>query len=157
MRNMRLLHTALAACIAFNGAFAAENPFIGTWKLIPEKSKFAPDPPPPKTLTMTFQPDGQKVRLIVDGVSTDGKPIKDDNSILWDGKLYAGNGPMGPGRAAVKRLNDHQNRVTIETGGKKVLTINSVVSKDGKTMTNTGDGVSPKGNKFHFVEVLEKQ
>src|SRR3954470_10428790 len=46
---MRLLHTALAISIAFAGAFAADNPFIGTWKLIPEKSKFAPDPPPPKS------------------------------------------------------------------------------------------------------------
>jgi flagellar hook assembly protein FlgD len=106
---------------------------------------------------MTFQSDGQKVRLSVNGVSTDGKLINDDNSILWDGKFYAANGPMGPGRVAVKRLNDHQNRVTIEAGGKKVLTINSVVSKDGKTMTNVGDGVSPKGEKTHFVEVLEKQ
>ena len=33
----------------------------------------------------------------------------------------------------------------------------SVVSKDGKTMTNTVDGVDEKGVKFHEVEVLEKR
>jgi hypothetical protein len=155
---MRLLHTALAISIAFAGAFAADNPFIGTWKLIPEKSKFAPDPPPPKSLTMTFQPDGEKVRLIVTGVDSAGKPIKDDNSILWDGKFYTTNGgPMGPGRVAVKRVNNNQNEVMIEAGGKKVLTIKSVLSKDGKTMRNVADGVNPKGEKIHSDEVFEKQ
>ena len=82
---------------------------------------------------MTFQPDGEKVRLIVTGVDSAGKPIKDDNSILWDGKFYTTNGgPMGPGRVAVKRVNNNQNEVMIEAGGKKVLTIKSVLSKDGK-------------------------
>ena len=36
---MRILHTALAVCIAFTAASAADNLFIGTWKLIPEKSE----------------------------------------------------------------------------------------------------------------------
>ena len=154
---MRILHTALAVCIAFTAASAAANLFLGTWKLIPEKSKFASDPPPPKSLTMTFQPDGEKVRLIVNGVDTAGKAIKNDNSTLWDGKPHPENGPMGPSRVAVQRVNDHENKVTVEVGGKKVLTIRSVLSKDGKTMTNVGDGVNLKGEKTHFVEVLEKQ
>ena len=154
---MRILHTALAVCIAFTAASAADNLFIGTWKLIPEKSRFASDPPPPKSLTMTFQPDGEKVRLIVNGVDTAGKAIKNDNSILWDGKSHPENGPMGPSMVAVQRVNDRENKVTIEVGGKKVLTISSVLSKDGKTMTNVGDGVTPQGEKTHFVEVLQKQ
>ena len=32
-----------------------------------------------------------------------------------------------------------------------MLTISSVVSKDGKTMTNVGDGVNPQGEKTHFL------
>jgi hypothetical protein len=32
-----------------------------------------------------------------------------------------------------------------------------VISIDGRTMTNTVDGVTEKGEKFHEVEVLEKQ
>jgi hypothetical protein len=52
---------------------------------------------------------------------------------------------------SVKRVNDHRNDVTVKQP------VHSVVSKDGKTMTNTVDGVGEKGVKFHEVEVLEKQ
>jgi len=91
-------------------------------------------------------------------VDSAGKPIKDDNSILWDGKFYTTNGgPMGPGRVAVKRVNNNQNEVIIEAGGKKALTIKSVLSKDGKTMRNVADGVNPKGEKIHSIEVFDKQ
>ena len=64
---------------------------------------------------------------------------------------------MGPGRVAVKRVNNNQNEVMIEAGGKKALTIKSVLSKDGKTMRNVADGVNPKGEKIHSDEVFEKQ
>ncbi|HUQ93657.1 MAG TPA: hypothetical protein VM120_18395 [Bryobacteraceae bacterium] len=50
-------------------------------------------------------------------------------------------------------------------GGKVRRTVSGVdgegkpsgVSKDGKTMTNTVNGVTEKDVKFHTVEVLEKQ
>jgi hypothetical protein len=45
----------------------------------------------------------------------------------------------------------------VKQNGKVIVTVRSVVSKDGKTMTNTVDGVNEKGQKFHEVEVLEKQ
>jgi hypothetical protein len=32
-----------------------------------------------------------------------------------------------------------------------------VISKDGKTVTNTDDGVNAKGEKVHNVEITEKQ
>ena len=58
---------------------------------------------------------------------------------------------------AVKRVNDHRNDVTVKQTGKLTVNIRSVVSKDGKTMTDTFDGVNEKGEKFHGVEVFEKQ
>ena len=154
---MRVLRLIAAVCILFTASSAADNPFIGSWKLVPERTKFAAFPPPPKSLTMTFQPDGEKVRLIVTGVTAEGKPIRDENSFAWDGKFHPGRGPTGPGRVSVTRVSDHENKVTIEVSGKQVLNIQSVVSKDRKTLTNATEGVGPNGERTHSVEVFEKQ
>lgn len=91
-----------------------------------------------------------------------GKPIMqggpEGTSIAWDGKDHAVQVPNGPPMTiAVKRVNDYQSDVTIKRDGKVMITVRSEVSKDGKTMTNTVDGVNEDGVKVHEVEVLEKQ
>ncbi len=58
---------------------------------------------------------------------------------------------------AVKRISDHRSEVTVKQSGKVITWVHSVVSEDGKTMTNTINGVSQKGEKYHSVEVLEKR
>ena len=47
--------------------------------------------------------------------------------------------------------------VTVKQNGKVTITVRSVVSKDGKTITDNVDGVDVKGVKFYVVEVFEKQ
>ena len=141
--------------------FAADNPFLGTWKLNTAKSKSSPTPVP-QSLTVKFEADGENVRRTATGIDGEGKPIMqggpEGSSIAWDGKDYAVQAPDGPPMTvAVKRVNDNRNDVTVKRDGKVTVTIRSVVSKDGKTITNTVDGVDEKGEKFHAVEVLEKQ
>jgi hypothetical protein len=140
--------------------FAADNPFLGTWKLNTAKSKSSPMPVA-QSMTVTFEADGDKVRRTVTGIDGEGKPIMqggpEGSSIAWDGKDHAvQNGPPML-TVAVKRVDDYRNDVTIKQNGKVTATIGSVVSKDGKTMTNTLDGVNEKGEKVQAVEVLDKQ
>jgi len=140
---------------------AADNPFLGTWKLNTSKSKASPTPVA-QSMTVKFESDGEKVRRTVTGVDGEGKPIMqggpEGTSIAWDGKDHAVQVPNGPPMTiAVKRVSDHRNDVTVKQNGKVTVTVRSVVSKDGRTMTNTVDGVTEKGEKFHEVEVLEKQ
>jgi hypothetical protein len=109
-----------------------------------------------------FEADGEKIRRTVTGVDGEGKPIMQGGpkgtSIAWDGKDHAVQVPNGlPMTIAVKRVGDHRNDVTVKQNGKVTVTVRSVVSKDGRTMTNTVDGVNEKGEKFHEVEILEKQ
>ena len=69
------------------------------------------------------------------------------SSIAWDGKDHTvQNGPPMM-TVAVKRVNDSRNDVTVKQNGKVTATIRSVVSKDGKTMTNTLEGVNEKKEK----------
>ena len=114
------------------------------------------------TAWVKFDADGEKVRRTVTGIDGEGKPIMQGGpegvSIPWDGKDHAVQAPNGPPMTiAVKRVNDHRNDVTVKQNGKVTITVRSVVSKDGKTLNNTVDGVNEKGEKFHGVEVLEKQ
>lgn len=139
----------------------ADNPFLGTWKLNTAKSKSSPGPVA-QSMTVKFDADGENVRRTVTGLDGQGKPIMqggpEGSSIAWDGKDHAVQVPNGPPMTvAVKRVNDHRNDVTVKRNGKVTATIRSVVSKDGKTMTNTVDGVDEKEVKIHEVEVLEKQ
>jgi len=141
--------------------FAADNPFLGTWKLNTAKSKSS-GAPMVQNMTVTFEADGEKVRRTATGTDSEGKPIMQGGpkgtSIAWDGKDHAVETPDGPPMTiAVKRVNDYRNDVTVKRDGKVTVTVRSVVSKDGKTMTNTVDGVTAKGEKFHQVEILEKQ
>ena len=141
--------------------FGADNPFLGVWKLNTAKSK-ASRMPVAQSMTVKFEADGDKVRRTVTGVDGEGKPIMqggpEGTSITWDGKDQAVQTKDGPPMTiAVKRVNPYRNDVTVKQNGKVTATIRSVVSKDGATMTNTIDGTNQKGEKFHEVEVLEKQ
>jgi hypothetical protein len=111
-------------------------------------------------MTVTFEADGDKIRRTATGVDGEGVPIQQGGGegIAWDGKDHAVEGPNGvPTTVAVKRVSDHRNDVTVKQNGKVAITVRSEVSKDGKTMTNTVQGVNEKGQKFRVLEVLEKQ
>jgi hypothetical protein len=113
-------------------------------------------------MTVKFEADGDKIRRIATGVDAEGKPIMqggpEGTSIAWDGKDHEVKTPDGtPMTIAVKPVNDHRNDVTVKQNGKVTITVRSVVSKDGKTITDNVDGVDAKGVKFHVVEVFEKQ
>lgn len=156
---MRFLFMAISLISAT--LFAADNPFLGTWKLNTSKSKSSPIPVA-QSMTVKFESDGEKVRRTVTGVDGEGKPIMqggpEGSSVAWDGKDHAVSAPNGPPMTiAVKRVNDYRNDVTVKQNGKVTVTVRSVVSKDGKIMTNTVDGVNEKGEKFHQTEILEKQ
>ncbi len=60
---MRGLQFFAAVCIFSTFAIAADNPFIGTWKLDAAKSKFSPGTEI-KEMTMTFEAVGDQVKRV---------------------------------------------------------------------------------------------
>jgi hypothetical protein len=136
---------------------AADNPFLGTWKLNTEKSKYSPGPGP-KEATVKFEQDGDKIHRVLTGTNGDGAPLNEDSSIPWDGKEHLVTTPPAPPiMVAVTELNPHTLHVLVKQEGKLIDTIHVVASKDGKTVTATDTGVNEKGEKVHNVEILEKQ
>jgi hypothetical protein len=147
----------LALILVATALVAADNPFLGTWKMNPAKSKSSPTPVM-KEMTVTYEMDGEKVRRSVTGIDGEGNPMKQSASVAWDGKDHETQGPDGSTSTInIKRVDDRHYDVTVKQKGEVMMKIRSVVSQDGTTMTNTIDGVNPKGEKVHRVDVFEKQ
>jgi hypothetical protein len=155
MRGLKCV-TTLFICSA--ALFAADNPFLGTWKLNVAKSKGTPGTME-KEATTVFEADGDKIKRTYTAIDADGKPVKMADSIPWDGKAHqvSGGEGMPPAIIAVKRINDRTVDVTVKVNGKIVAAGRSVISMDGKTMTESFKGEDPKGRKFDNVGVSEKQ
>jgi hypothetical protein len=152
---MRLL--TLAVVLIPVSLLAAGNPFLGTWKLNPGKSKSSPTPVA-KEMTVTFEQDGEKIKRTANGTDGEGNLVKQTGSIPWDGKEHQVE--MGEGsviNVAVKFVNDRTRDVTVKRNGEIVSKMRIVISEDGSTMTSTADGVTDKGEKFRALTVYEKQ
>lgn len=154
---MRFAYTALTLCLLAGPLLAADNPFLGTWKLDVAKSKYSPGPAP-KEVTYKFDQDGDNIRRLATGTNGDGSAMNQDSSIPWDGKDHlVTKPPEPPVMVAVTKVNARTLHVVVKQGGKITDTIHVVISKDGKTVTSTDDGVNEKNEKVHNVEITEKQ
>jgi len=129
--------------------FAADDPFVGTWKLNVAKSKFQGEPPP-QSETVTIAADG---KVSVTGSDNKGQPVE------WSFMGTPG------GTATITGIPDStvmetRKGNTVEhtwTMGKSSMKGHGVLSKDGKTMTYTLQGTNSEGKKIKNTEVYEKQ
>ena len=149
----------LAMCLFATSSlssFAQTDPIIGTWELNLAKSKVSPGPPP-KSQTLTYEAAGQGVKITVKGTDAEGKPIDSQFTANYDGKDYAVTGNPGWDTITLKRIDAYKSESTRKKAGKVVGTATRVVSKDGKTLTLTEEGVTAKGEKFRNTVVYDKQ
>jgi hypothetical protein len=147
-------------CLAATGlAQVHGNPFVGTWKMDPEKSKASPNPGP-KEETRVVVAKGDSVKGSYEGTAADGSHIAYGYTAKYDGKDYPLTGigtPNGADTLALKRINTNTYEVTAKRGGKVVLTARVVASKDGKTTTITTKGTDVRGKPDSSVRVFDKQ
>jgi hypothetical protein len=140
--------------------------FVGTWKLDLVMSKFT-GMPTPTSETRKVEAQGNGYKFTVEGIAGDGKAIAYSFTSNLDGKVVPVTGWGIPGEADVwgvqremiaSQRNDSNTMTTTATkAGKVVLTIRSVVSKDGKVTTITANGTDPNGQPVSYVAVFEKQ
>jgi hypothetical protein len=139
--------------VASDVLLAQSNPFVGTWKLNLAKSKFSSGTPP-KEQMMTLQMAGDQET--VSFTATDGSPI----SLKYEVPDKGGTGKILAGAydaVSGKRIDDNTYETSLMKGGKEVLHVRTVVSKDGRTLTATTKGTDPQGNPVSRVTVWEKQ
>jgi len=142
----------LAVGVFVSGLLAQSSPFVGTWKLNIAKTKIISGAPP-KEATATIQMVGDQDQ--VTGTAPDGSPFKYEVPRKGGtGKILASDQFDG---VSAKRINDNTFEIGYMKGGKEMVHFRSVVSKDGKTMTNTAKGTDEQGKPFSRVAVWEKQ
>src|SRR5918996_4020963 len=127
---MRALSCVAAVCVFSVALIAADNPFVGTWKLNTAKSKGTPGTLA-KESTVVFEAVGDQMKRTVTGIDPDGEPVNTSSTIPWDGKEHLVEGPKGrpPVMVAVKSVNDRRVNVTVKRDGKVVSSGRVDVSK----------------------------
>ncbi len=154
---MKQFRNAAFAISAFAVAlFAADSPFVGTWKLTASKSK-RDDGRLASSATMKLEAEGNGLKATVDSTDAQGKPVNFTYSASFDGNPSSVSGHPNVDEITLHRVNDHTINATGKKGGKVVFTERRTVSKDGKTMTLSRNGTNPEGKKFHATMVFDKQ
>jgi hypothetical protein len=129
-------------------AFAADNPFVGTWKLNVAKSKFQENTPP-QSQTVTIDADG---KVSVSGTDSKGQAVNWSYTATGGTDTITGIPDSSVMEVRKDNVVDHTWKM-----GKSNSKGHGVLSKDGKTMTYTIQGTDAEGKKFKNTEIYEKQ
>ena len=154
---MKARALALTLALWFAGAAVsfAQSPQMGTWKLNEAKSKIPAGAI--KNTTVTYEAQGDSVKVTTDGTGNDGQPTHTEWTGKFDGKDYPLTGdPTGDVRAYTK-INDHTLTLANKKDGKATETARIVVSADGKTRTLTAHFTDPAGKKVSSTAIYDKQ
>jgi len=145
---------AVALSLAMAVASLAATPHIGTWKLNETKSKIPAGMGKNNTVTYAEQKD--KIKITVDGVDKNGKPVHSVWVGKFDGKAYPLKGSPSVDAVAYRTVNDRTNDITALKGGKVMWSGKITVAPDGKSRTVTINGTDSNGKKFRSKAVYDK-
>jgi hypothetical protein len=148
--------TLLLVALVLNVSAAPADQQSGTWKMNPAKSKYSPGPAP-KSITVTIASDADNIKLTSDGIDATGNPTHIEYTAKYDGKDYPITGAPNADTVALERLDASTIRSTTKKGDQVVMTVTSVISKDGKTRTSTFKGKNAEGQDVNNVVVYDKQ
>ena len=137
-------------------AMAADDPFVGTWKLNLAKSKFSPGPAP-KSATVKCEVQGNVLNSVTDRVDSEGKATHTESTSIFDGKDHPATGNQTVDSYVSKRIGANTIERVGKKGGKEVESGRNVVSKDGKTRTLAFKGKNAQGQDVNNIAVYDKQ
>ena len=135
---------------------AQTDPVVGTWTLDVGKSTYKPGPAP-KSATVVIGAVGKGISVAVNAVMADGTVMKWGFTSARDGKDVPVTGNPSYDAANVTQTSPTEGKVVYKKAGKVVVTSETSVAKDGKTMTVTSKGTDPKGQALEIVAHYTKQ
>ena len=142
------------------GFFAATgfgaDPNLGTWKLNVAKSRYSPGPGP-KSEIATFEQVGTDVRMKLDRIDANGKPVHIEWRGRYDGKDYPSQGDVTSDERRYRKIDEYTFESVNKKGGKIVRRVQIVYSPDGKTRTNTVIGTNTSGPRLNNVQIYDRQ
>jgi hypothetical protein len=145
----------LAVLFAVAAVGFAADMNMGTWKLNEAKSKITPGTT--KNTAVVYEAAGDMVKITVDGIDSDGKPVHHEWTGKYDGKDYPVTGDPTSDTRSYKKVAIRTMTFAAKKGGKVILTGRIVVAADGKSRTVTTTATDSKGKKIHSTAVSDKQ
>jgi hypothetical protein len=141
---VRLL-AAFALSLATSAAFAAEDPFVGTWVLNAAKSSGPPGTVPDSSTVVITDLGSGTFKSVSDNVIA-GTALRTEITFAADGADYVPvTTPARPGAPAiaqsVERVNTTTYKVAVKINGEVIATVLEELSADGKTLTATTTGI----------------
>jgi hypothetical protein len=146
----------LAAAVA---GMAADDPFNGTWKLNPAKSKAPGGGLPHPTSVNIFEIKGNTVHLIADETDASGNQVHVEYTAKLDGKEYpVKQVPPSPQTYTIslKRI-DQRTREFVENIGTFTIKGRDVLSEDGESFSRIVNSKDAQGNDTSVIQVFDKQ
>lgn len=151
MRYTRLMFVLLA----FGATLCAADPFVGTWKMNPAKSKYKVGTAP-KEQTVTITEAGSDISVKVSGTAADGSKISVGYSIPSAGGAGKMESTAYDGVSS-KRISATEREMSYMKGGKSVYTAHSKLSTDGNSLTVAAKGLGAMGQPVDANVVYDKQ
>ena len=146
---------SIIALLALAAPLFAADPFLGTWKLDPAKSKYTVGTAA-KDVTLVIEEQGENYQVTATGSYQDGSPISVKYTIPKAGG--AGTAQEGPFDAITsKRVSARVRENRYSKDGKETMSRRIVVSQDGKTLRTTAKGTDAQGKPVSGVDVFDKQ
>ena len=154
---MKAITVLMALTLGFVGAVAhaADNPHLGSWKLNESKSQIAPGTGKNTSVVYTMAAD--KVKVTVEGVDKDGKPVHNEWVGKFDGKDYPVTGDSIADMRSYTMVDDRTMTFSNKKDGKETLNGRIVLSADGKSRTVTVKTTNEKGEKVALTSEYDKQ
>jgi hypothetical protein len=148
---------ALAAIVATSGRIAAADHWLGTWKLNLAKSRYNPPGLAPKSQTMTREAVEGGMRLVTDGLDAQGKATHTEYTAKYDKKDYPWSGQTNADTISLTRIDEEYIEATWKLKGEVTITSQTVVSRDGKTLTTNQFGKDAQGRTISHMTVYDRQ
>jgi hypothetical protein len=145
-----------AAAVATASVTTAADHWVGTWTLNLAKSKYSPADQAPKSQTIKREPVDGGMKTVADGVDAQGKTTHTEYSAKFDGKDYPWTGQPNADTISLLRIDDDYYEAIWKLKGEVTITSNTVVSKDGKTLTTTQSGKDAQGRTVLNMTVFDR-
>ena len=141
--------TVIVGTLALSFAASAADPFVGTWKLDPERSGISDG----RSLKYEAIPNGYRI------AHSRPSEASTDETLILDGKDHPAAGlrivvNTGADAYSARRIDDHTLEVLYKRGGKTLVTQRREVSALGRVLSNGGEALSKDGQKVQYRPIV---
>lgn len=163
MRGNRAFVLIAAVClIASPLAAEGDDPHLGTWKLVQERSKPAKGSAKPQRVpaVLKIRPVENGHRFVSILITGDGQGVRTEYTARYDGKEYprtvAIDGKAWPSTVSIRKIDHHTLEQTFRDANGSTTVQVSVVSKNGRKRTNTITFMTAEGETAKLISVYER-